>query len=77
MKQRLIMGESELDLVFYFVFMSLVLGAICREIKKLTSIPYTPMLIVVGIGWGLLEEWLGYTGRAADFIEKIEPVRAR
>lgn len=71
------MGESELDLVFYFVFMSLVLGAICREIKKLTGIPYTPMLIVIGIGWGLLEEWLGYTGRASEFISNIEPVSSR
>lgn len=71
------MVDSELDYVFYFVFMSLVLGGICREIKKLTDIPYTPMLIAVGVGWGLLEEWLGYTGRAADFIEKIEPVRPR
>ena len=70
------MVDSELDEVFYFVFMSLVIGGICREIKKLTDIPYTPMLIAVGVGWGLLEEWLGYTGRAADFIEKIEPVRS-
>jgi len=69
------MEESPLDYVFYFVFIALILGSVCREIKKLTSIPYTPMLIGVGIGWGLLEEWLGYTGRTANFVEKIEPVR--
>ena len=69
------MGDSQIDLIFYFVFFSLILGSICREIKKLTSIPYTPMLLIVGIGWGLLEDWLGYTGRSAALIQQIEPVR--
>lgn len=68
------MADSEIDYAFCFVFMTLAVGSICREIKKLTKVPYTPMLILVGISWGLLEEWMGYTGRSASFIQNIEPV---
>lgn len=69
--------DSPLDYVFYFVFMALALGAVCKEVKKLTAIPYTPMLLILGMVWGLLENYFGYVGRAAEMTERIEPVSDR
>ena len=39
---------SEVSVVL-FVFVGLLIGGFCREINKKTNIPYTPMLLVIGI----------------------------
>jgi hypothetical protein len=36
-------------LVVLFVFFGLLCGAILREFNKKTGIPYTPMLLILGI----------------------------
>ena len=69
------MAESYIDSVIFFIFFSLLIGCICRELNKWLSIPYSPMLLALGLAWGLIQEWLGFTGDSARFIEKIEPVR--
>jgi hypothetical protein len=45
-----------------FVFFGLLCGAILREINKKTKIPYTPMLLVLGIFFGYARHVLGTFG---------------
>lgn len=65
---------SYIDLVIFFVFFSLLLGCICREISKLWGLPYSPMLLILGLAWGGLEDWIGFVGDSSSLIKQIEPV---
>lgn len=65
---------SYIDLVLFFIFFSMLLGCICREITKQWSIPYSPMLLILGLIWGGLEDWIGFVGDSSAFIKDIEPV---
>jgi len=65
-----------IDLVIFFIFFSLLLGCICREITKMWSIPYSPMLLILGLIWGGLEDWIGFVGESSNLIKQIEPVSA-
>jgi Kef-type K+ transport system membrane component KefB len=51
----------------------LLLGGILREINKKTKIPYTPMLLVLGIVLGYGRESFGIIGHSTEIIEKINP----
>ena len=46
-------------MVVLFISISLLIGGICREITKKTKIPYTPMLLVIGMLIGGYREYLG------------------
>jgi len=60
-------------LITLFVFVGLLVGAICREINKKTKIPYTPMLLVVGILMGGYRNYLSYLGQSINIVEHINP----
>jgi hypothetical protein len=49
-------------LVVLFIFVGLLLGGLLREVNKKTKIPYTPMLLVLGIFLGYFRESLGPIG---------------
>jgi hypothetical protein len=49
-------------LVVLFIFVGLLLGGLLREVNKKTKIPYTPMLLVLGILLGYFRESLGPIG---------------
>jgi hypothetical protein len=59
---------------FLWVFLTLVLGAIIRELGKRIGIPYTPTILVIGLVWGLVAEWIGEVGEAAIYVSEIYPV---
>jgi NhaP-type Na+/H+ or K+/H+ antiporter len=63
-------GEA---LIVYIVSIILLIGGICREIKKSTGIPYTPQLLVVGIGLGMYAKDLGNIGHAFWLLMQINP----
>ena len=60
-------------LVVLFVFFGLLIGAICREVNKKTKIPYTPMLLVVGILMGGYRNHLSYLDESIAIVEHINP----
>lgn len=51
----------------------LVLASICREIKKLTGIPYTPLLLVAGILAGGYSHFLWEFGQGLNLLMDIDP----
>lgn len=63
-------GEA---LIVYIVGVILVIGGLCREIKKMTGIPYTPQLLVVGIVLGCYAKELGVMGHAFWLLMQINP----
>ena len=65
--------ESSEALVTYAIVVMLILGGFCREIKKLTNMPYTPQLLVVGIVMGACSHMIGDLGKAFYIILQINP----
>lgn len=59
--------------IVYFVIISLIIGAILREVKKITGIPYTPMLLLVGVLIGGYHKSLGDFGKATSLFLNIDP----
>ena len=59
--------------IVLFVFMGLLVGSILREINKKTKIPYTPMLLVIGIFFGHYREYLGTFGDSVGLISTMSP----
>ena len=58
-------------LIVLFIAVGLLLGGILREINKKTKIPYTPMLLVLGIFLGYFRHSLGVVGQGTALIEKM------
>ncbi|EGR28403.1 sodium hydrogen exchanger family protein, putative [Ichthyophthirius multifiliis] len=53
--------------------MTLTLGGILKEINKRFSIPYTPMLFMIGILAGIYRSSLGLIGQSVETISSIDP----
>lgn len=60
-------------LVVLFVFFGLLIGGLCREINKKTKIPYTPMLLIIGMIMGGYREYFGYLDQGIAIVELINP----
>ena len=60
-------------LVIYFFSGALLIGCLCREIKKRTGFPYTPQLLIIGMAIGGYTRYLGDFGIAADIVMKVNP----
>lgn len=60
-------------MVVLFVFVGLFLGAILKEVKKKVNIPYSPMLMGIGIILGYFYKSLGMYGESIEVIVGIDP----
>ena len=56
-----------------FVLLSLLLGVVFRRISFKINFPYTPMLLVIGLVWGYLIDYLGLLGDSAKEWSTIDP----
>lgn len=56
-----------------FVLTGLLFGTLFREINKKYGIPYSPLLMLLGIIAGNVHQHIGEFGRAAFTIEAIHP----
>jgi len=52
-------SEHDQPLLVLFVFLGLAAGGLLRQLNRKTKIPYTPMLIVLGIFLGCYRDSLG------------------
>jgi NhaP-type Na+/H+ or K+/H+ antiporter len=69
------MGEENLvGSVFIFACLGLIIGVLGQTLNKAFAIPFTPILIIAGIAWGLVAEWIGSVGLAAIELAEIPPV---
>lgn len=59
--------------VVFFVIVSLGIGAICLEIKKISGLPYTPMLLVAGMFMGIFSQSLMHLGINVNLVLEINP----
>jgi NhaP-type Na+/H+ or K+/H+ antiporter len=59
--------------VIYFIVITLLIGSICREITKKTSLPYTPQLLLIGLVLGSYYKYLGTIGISLDKILSMNP----
>jgi len=60
-------------MMIFFIFICLFAGAIFKEIKKKTNIPYTPMVLIFGLVIGYYDTQLGFFGEAVSLVNKIDP----
>jgi len=75
--ERLLAGgsgaNSPVSYVIFFVFIGFLIGAALRGIRGRIKIPYTPVLLVLGLLVGLFLNSLGFLGTMGKFISGIEP----
>ena len=64
---------SQGGLVVLYTFSGIFLGAILKEVKKKTSIPYSPMILISGLAIGAFNDYLGFLGDAVDLVGQINP----
>ncbi|KAL4508105.1 hypothetical protein ABPG72_021478 [Tetrahymena utriculariae] len=67
------MTDHEQPYLILFVIMGLALGGLLRQLNRKTGIPYTPMLIVVGIIVGCYRSSFGLIGSSAELMSHINP----
>jgi len=60
--------------IMLFIIVSLIVGGVLREVSKRLGIPYSPMLLVVGIFWGYFDDQIGFLGTSAKIVSGMEPV---
>jgi len=65
--------KSTASLVVLFIAGCLVIGGICKEIKKHTGMPYSPLLVIAGALIGRFSFYLGDFGISSDFVMTINP----
>lgn len=66
-------GESNSEFMIFFCFSSLIIGSVLKEVKKLTNIPYTPMVLIVGALIGFYHQKFGKIGDSMKTISQINP----
>ena len=64
---------SDTSLIAFFVFFGLLLGVVMREFHKKTNVPYTPILLVLGILASIFGEKVFAVGRVTNLISRVEP----
>ena len=68
------MSESTTENGSLFLIMfSLLIGGLLREVNKKFKVPYTPMLLIAGIMWGLVDNHLGLIGKSGEIMSRIDP----
>lgn len=67
------MSEESATHILVFILVSLFLGALAREANKHLKIPYTPLLLLLGILWGAFAGSLWEIGESAEFVGDINP----
>jgi NhaP-type Na+/H+ or K+/H+ antiporter len=66
-------SPSNQVIMVFTILGTLILSAFCREIKKMTGIPYTPLLLVAGMLAGGHSDMLWEFGQGLDLIMDIDP----
>ena len=69
-------GEHEMPevvLVTFCFLVTLLVAAACRELKKMTGIPFAPILLVAGCLLGGYTQKLGLFGKGLESLIKIDP----
>lgn len=64
---------SEGGWITMFSIMALFLGAVLREVKKKTNIPYTPMVLSMGLLIGYFAEHIIHISDSVRFVNSIDP----
>ncbi|EGR34487.1 sodium hydrogen exchanger family protein, putative [Ichthyophthirius multifiliis] len=66
-------SEHQQPLILFFVFFGLFFGGILRQVNQATKIPYTPMLIILGMIFAAYRNELGFIGDAVKIWSQINP----
>ncbi|CAK93443.1 unnamed protein product (macronuclear) [Paramecium tetraurelia] len=59
--------------LIHFLVLGLICGLILRELNKKTNIPYSPMILALGLAIGLSQKYLGKIGNSAYILSKMHP----
>jgi NhaP-type Na+/H+ or K+/H+ antiporter len=59
--------------IVFFILTTLFIGCVLKEIKKKTNIPFTPMILIVGLIMGFYSKKLMFLGECTQLINSIDP----
>ncbi|EGR27161.1 sodium hydrogen exchanger family protein, putative [Ichthyophthirius multifiliis] len=65
--------QHQEPLIVFFIFFGLFFGGILRQVNQVTKIPYTPMLIILGIIFAIYRDDLGFIGDSIKIWSGINP----
>lgn len=60
-------------LVILYIFSGIFLGSVLKEIKKKTTIPYSPLILISGLVIGIFHQYLSIFGEAVELVNQIDP----
>ena len=60
-------------MVVFFIFVSLILGQALKKVSITFSLPYSPLLFLVGLFCGKYYQNLGLYGQSCFLISSIDP----
>lgn len=58
--------------VIFYIVVTFLISCILKEIKKKTNIPFTPMILILGLVVGYFREYLWYFGDSTEYIDIID-----
>ncbi len=59
--------------LIYYLALGLLLGLIMREVNKKTKLPYSPMMLFLGIMLGLMQKHMGWLGESTSVMGAMHP----
>jgi uncharacterized membrane protein YjjP (DUF1212 family) len=72
--KRILSGDtSSGSLIIFFSIFGLFIGSVLKEVKKKTNIPYSPMLLGVGMIIGYFHKKLDLFGESTSIVNSIDP----
>lgn len=66
-------SPSSQVIMVYTILIMLLIAALCREIKKVTGIPFTPLLLVAGMLCGGYAESFMEFGQGLELVMELDP----
>ena len=60
--------DHRIEYIMLFIILGLFFGFCCLWLSEKTGIPYTPLMLLIGLIIGLLENHLWEIGRSFEFV---------
>lgn len=59
--------------LIYYIMLGMLLGLVMREVNKKTRLPYSPMMLLLGIFLGLMQYHMGWLGESTSILGAMHP----
>ena len=61
------------EMIVQWIFSTIFLGSVFREVNKHTGIPYTPMILVIGAIFGSIADYDNSVSQTVNYVVGLDP----